>query len=167
MSIEWLGDLEARITEAAEELRRLRGENEELRAELIELHAHAGSCVTVAVQERAGKEELAVALLDGVRQTDRKSRLKLAYQLADAQTKFIPTLTLGIPASATMASSTFTWTSPRAAPVGTTWSPASNRASRTSRAIRRPRLATSRRPVPRSRRATLPALARPGDRPAR
>jgi uncharacterized coiled-coil DUF342 family protein len=40
MSTEWLGDLEARITEAAEELRRLRGENEELRAELIELRAH-------------------------------------------------------------------------------------------------------------------------------
>ena len=43
MSTEWLGDLEARITEAAEELRRLRGENEELRAELIELRAHAES----------------------------------------------------------------------------------------------------------------------------
>lgn len=43
MNTDWLEDLEARVTEATEEILRLRGENEELRAELIELRAHAES----------------------------------------------------------------------------------------------------------------------------
>lgn len=57
MTIEWLGDLEARITEAAEELRRLRGENEELRAELIELRAHAGTAPEREVAQWAAERE--------------------------------------------------------------------------------------------------------------
>ena len=43
MNTDWLEDLEVRVTEATEEILRLRGENEELRAELIELRAHAES----------------------------------------------------------------------------------------------------------------------------
>lgn len=57
MSTEWLGDLEARITEAAEELRRLRGENEELRAELIELRAHGESAPEREVAEWAAERD--------------------------------------------------------------------------------------------------------------
>jgi chromosome segregation ATPase len=43
MNTDWLEDLEARVAEATEEILRLRGANEELRAELIELRAHAES----------------------------------------------------------------------------------------------------------------------------
>ena len=57
MSIEWLGDLEARITEAAEELRRLRGENEELRGELIELRAHAETAPELEVAQWAAERD--------------------------------------------------------------------------------------------------------------
>ena len=57
MSTEWLGDLEARITEAAEELRRLRGENEELRAELIELRAHGENAPEREVAEWAAERD--------------------------------------------------------------------------------------------------------------
>lgn len=57
MSTEWLGDLEARITEAADELRRLRGENGELRAELIELRAHGENAPDREVAQWAAERD--------------------------------------------------------------------------------------------------------------